>query len=153
MDSDWWLELESTYASRIKQRQEIYKRVGKRVLDCLPGCELACKELMEMCLQFLVARYPHYFRLDEKEMVFHNGILKTTSDLKREPPLEVIMNNVPEDFAITLRDDKTGYYYLRGGVVCSSLGWDLGTKMGMRLDEIHQPIPDYKEKMRFSMDR
>ncbi|KAK0659632.1 hypothetical protein DIS24_g3988 [Lasiodiplodia hormozganensis] len=153
LDSDWWLELESTYASRIKQRQEIYKRVGKRVLDCLPGCELACKELMEMCLQFLVARYPHYFRLDEKEMVFHNGILKTTSDLKREPPLEVIMNNIPEDFAITLRDDKTGYYYLRGGVVCSSLGWDLGTKMGMRLDEIHQPIPDYKEKMRFSMDR
>lgn len=153
LDSDWWLELESTYAQRIKQRQEIYARVGKSVLDCMPGCELACKELMEMCLQFLVARYPHYFRLDTDKMVFHNGILKTTSDLRAEPPLEVIMNNVPEDFAITLRDDKTGYYYLRGGVVCSSLGWDLGTKMGMRLDEIHQPIPDYKEKMRFSMDR
>lgn len=153
MEVDWWLELESTYAARIAQRQAIYARVGKRVLDCLPGAELACKELMEMALQFLAARYPHYFRLDAAAHRFHNAILSTMSDLRATPPLEVLMNNVPEDFAITLRDPASGHYYLRAGVVCSSLGWDLGTKLGMRLDEIHKPIPDYKEKMRFSMDR
>ncbi|KAK8231770.1 hypothetical protein HDK77DRAFT_398693 [Phyllosticta capitalensis] len=153
LDTDFWLELENTYADRIKQRQEIYARVGNRVLDCMPGGELACKELMEIALEFLVHRYPQYFQLDKDNMIFHNGILKTKSDLKKEKPLEVLMNNVPEDFAMVLRDPETGMYFLRCGMVCSSLGWDLGTKAGLRLDQIHEPIPDYKEKMSFSMDR
>jgi hypothetical protein len=33
------------------------------------------------------------------------------------------------------------------------LGWNVGTKIGLQLHEIHEPIPDYKEKMQFSMDR
>jgi hypothetical protein len=86
-------------------------------------------------------------------MLLHNGILKTTTDIKALPPLQVLLDNVPEDFGIMLRDPETGFYCLRAGMICSALGWNLGTKMGMRLQEIHEPIPDYKEKMQFSMDR
>lgn len=153
MQNDWWLELESTYAKRIKQRQDLFAEYGSRVLDSLPGSDLACKELMEMCLQFLIARYPHYFRLDREKMIFYNAILNTESHLMVTPPLEVILNNIPEDFAIMLRDPDSGYYFFRAGVICSSLGWDLGSKLGMQLHEIHAPIPDYKEKMQPSMDR
>ena len=46
-----------------------------------------------------------------------------------------------------------GLYYLRAGVICSSLGWDVATKIGKKLGDIHEPIPDYKEKMTMSMDR
>ncbi|KAE9983343.1 hypothetical protein BLS_004553 [Venturia inaequalis] len=153
METDWWLELENTYIQRIKQRQELFAEHGKGVLDMLPGSELACKELMEMCLQFLCARYPQYFKLDVENMLFHNSILGTVSDLKATPSLEVILNNVPEDFGITLRDTETGYYKFRAGVICSALGWNIASKIGMTLPEIHKPIPDYKEKMQFSMDR
>ncbi|KAJ9639468.1 hypothetical protein H2201_002872 [Coniosporium apollinis] len=153
LEPDWWLELESTYVKRIQQRQGLYAKYGDHVLDYLPGSELACKELMEMCVQFLCARYPHYFRLDRENMTFHNDILHTYTDLKKTHPLHVLLNNVPEDFAIMLRNPETGFYHFRAGVICSSLGWDLGTKMGLRLHEIHAPIPDYKEKMQFSMDR
>lgn len=106
-----------------------------------------------MCVQFLCARYPQYFMLDRAAMTLHNGILGTTTDLKATLPLEVLLHNVPEDFGMMLRDPETGYYVLRSGMICSALGWNLGTKMGMRLHEIHEPIPDYKEKMQFSMDR
>jgi hypothetical protein len=147
------LELENTYVDRIKQRQELFAKHGKTVLDSLPGSELATKELMEMCLQFLCARYPHYFDLDEENKLFYNHILGTTSNLAEMPPLEVLLNNIPEDFALMLRDPKSGFYRFRAGVICSALGWNLGSKIGMRLHEIHAPIPDYKEKMRFSMDR
>jgi hypothetical protein len=153
MEPDWWLEIENTYATRIKQRQDLYAKYGSNVLNFLPGAELACKELMEMCLQFLCARYPQYFELDLEKMLFRNQILGTTSDLKATPPLVVILNNVPEDFAMMLRDPETGFYKFRAGVICSALGWNLGSKLGMRLHEIHEPIPDYKEKMQFSMDR
>lgn len=153
MEPDWWLELENTYKDRIAHRKGLHAKYGKTVLNQLPGSELACKELMEMVIQFLCARYPQYFSLSEDKRYFTNGILDTVEDLATKNPLVFLMDNVPEDFAIMLRDDKTGDYFLRAGSVCSSLGWNLGTKMGMHLHEIHDPIPDYKEKMQFSMGR
>ena len=45
----------------MQQREEIFKQEGDGVLQMLPGSEIACKELMEMCLEFLAARYPQYF--------------------------------------------------------------------------------------------
>lgn len=153
MEHNWWLELENTYKERIAYRKGLFEKFGKSVLGALPGSELACKELMEVTIQFLCARYPQYFTLSEDKKTFINGILKEKVDLHITPPLEVLMDHVPEDFAIMLRDEETGYYFLRAGAICSALGWDLGTKMGMQLHEIHEPIPDYKEKMQFSMDR
>lgn len=153
LEPDWWLEIESTYKSRIAQRKQLYAEHGDAVLNCLPGCELACKELMEMCLQFLIHRYPQYFKLSKDKKVFENKILGTTTVVREKHPLLIILENVPEDFGIMLRNPETGYYHLRGGVICSALGWNIGTKMGMQLHQIHAPIPDYKEKMQFSMDR
>ena len=106
-----------------------------------------------MCIQFLCARYPQHFQLDKDSMIFHNGLTKAQTDLKTTEPLHVLLDNVPEDFAIMLRNPETGIYSFRAGMIMSSLGWSLGTKIGMKLHEIHAPIPDYKEKMQFSMDR
>lgn len=166
MEPDWWLELENTYVSRIAQRKELYARHGSGILQALPGSEAATKELMEMVLQFLVARYPHCFSLDLRagagaegraggagEEVFVNRILGKEFVVSSLPPLEMILENIPEDFAITLRNQETGEYEFRAGVLCSSLGWNVDSKIGMTLKQIHAPIPDYKEKMEFSMDR
>lgn len=153
MDTDWWLELDRNYAHMIRQRQELFQKHGTGVIQALPGSEVACKELMEMCLQFLCARYPNCFRLDLENMIFHNGILRTETDLRTTEPLHVLLRNVPEDFGIMIRDPETGLYSLRGGMIMSSLGWNLASKAGLKLHEIHEPIPDYKEKMQFSMDR
>lgn len=64
-----------------------------------------------------------------------------------------MLDNVAEDFAAMLRHPDTGTYSFRSGVICSSLGWNVGSKIGLTLHEIHAPIPDYKEKMQVSMDR
>jgi hypothetical protein len=52
-----------------------------------------------------------------------------------------------------LRDRRTGLYTFRAGIIMSSLGWSLGSKIGRTLDEIHSPVPDYKQKMQLSMRR
>ncbi|KAI9789367.1 MAG: hypothetical protein M1833_002426 [Piccolia ochrophora] len=153
LQTDWWLELESNYAERIGQRKDLYRKNGKAVLNYLPGSELACKELMEMSLQFLCARYPQYFSISPTKDVFHNGILHTRTRIKDHHPLHVLLDNVPEDFAIMLRDPTNGFYYFRAGIICSALGWNVESKIGLQLHQIHAPIPDYKEKMQFSMDR
>lgn len=156
LEKDWWLEMESNFVESIRERKELFDKYGTMMLNYLPGSELACKELMEMVLQFQCARYPQYFSLSHSEQrghVFHNGILKNETVIRDMHPLHVLLENVPEDFAVMLRNPEDGHYYLRAGVLCSSLGWNLSTKLGMQLKEIHQPIPDYKEKMEFSMDR
>ncbi|KAL3423714.1 hypothetical protein PVAG01_05461 [Phlyctema vagabunda] len=153
MENDWWLEIGNDYVATIEKRKGIYKKYGKMIMDYLPGSELVCKELMEMCLQFYCARWPKYFSLSEDKKTFRNSLLNEDTDIKSLHPLHVLLNNVPEDFAIVLRNEQDGMYYFRAGVVCSSLGWNVGTKIGMQLEEIHKPIPDYKEKMSFSMDR
>lgn len=153
LETDWWIELENTYADRIAQRKALYAKNGGDVLGYLPGSELACKELMEMVLQYICARYPQYFSLTEDNNALENRILDTKQDIRSKHPLEILLDNVPEDFAITMRDDATGNYFLRAAVICSSLGWNVATKVGLQLHEIHAPIPDYKEKMQFSMDR
>lgn len=155
MEPDWWLELESTYPCRIAQRIALFAKHGTDVLQSLPGSESATNELMEMALQFLVARYPHYFVLENRKgkEVFVNRILGREFVIREMDPLRVLLENVPEDFAITLRNSETGVYECRAGVVCSSLGWNLQSKMGLTLDEIHAPVPDYKEKMSMSMNR
>lgn len=153
LQPDWWLELESTYKARIQQRKTLYAQHGTDVLNALPGSELACKEIMEMALQFLCTRYPHYFHLSPNKQTFYNSILSTETNLSTTPPLHVLLENVPEDFAIMQRSFTTGRYVLRAGVICSAIGWNLGTKINKHLSEIHTPIPDYKEKMEFSMER
>jgi hypothetical protein len=153
LETDWWLELESNYIARIAQRHSLYAEHGPSVLQWLPGSELACKELMEMSLQFLCARYPQYFSLSEDKKFFNNTLLGLKANVSEKHPLLVMLDHVPEDFAIMLRNPETGYYHFRAGMICSALGWNVGTKIGMQLHQIHAPIPDYKEKMQFSMDR
>ncbi|KAL8828444.1 MAG: hypothetical protein Q9191_002583 [Dirinaria sp. TL-2023a] len=156
LENNWWLELESTYVARISQRKNLFAKHGGMVLAYLPGSELACKELMEMALQFLCARYPQYFFMTKdpsRGHILHNRLLKNETIIDSMHPLHVLLENVPEDFACMLRNPDDGYYYLRAGVICSALGWNLGTKIGLQLRDVHGPVPDYKEKMEFSMDR
>ncbi len=153
LEPDWWLELESTYKSRIAQRKSLHEEHRESVLQWLPGSELASKELMEMCLQYLCARYPQHFSLGADKKTFENKIVGTKQDVSKKHPMLVLLDHVPEDFAIMLRNPETGYYQFRSGMICSALGWNVGTKIDMQLHEIHAPIPDYKEKMQFSMDR
>jgi len=108
---------------------------------------------MEMVVQFLCVRYPVQFNFDKKTRVFQNHILKTSTEIKTIDPWMFLLENVPEDFLITQKDKKTGLYAMTAGIACSALGWNLDIKMGKPLHELHDVVPDYKERMQLSMDR
>ncbi|KAH7926291.1 hypothetical protein BV22DRAFT_1128273 [Leucogyrophana mollusca] len=153
LEPDWWIELESTYRERIAQRTQLYAKHGKVIIDYLPGSEAACKELMEVVIQFLCVRYPNQFEYDDWTGSFTNHILGSRFDTLKVHPLLFLLENVPEDFLITQEDEATGLYVMRAGVSCSAVGWNMSEKIGRPLHQIHGPVPDYKEKMAFSMDR
>ena len=153
LEPDWWIELESTYRERIDQRKKLYAEHGKRVLDELPGSQEALRECMEMVIQYICQRYPNQFHYDDWTGVFTNNIFGIKVDIITVRPLVFLLEHVPEDFVIMQEDPDTGLYDLRAGVACSALAWNIGEKIGKPLHQIHGPVPDYKEKTAFSMDR
>ncbi|KAF9001931.1 hypothetical protein BDQ17DRAFT_1243749 [Cyathus striatus] len=153
MEPDWWIELESTYRERLAQRKELFTQHGKAVVDLLPGSEGACRELMNMVVHFLCIRYPNEFQLNETKMIFYNRILDTSTNVRNVEPLSFLLETIPEDFLITQLNQKTGLYHLTAGVSCSAVGWNMSSKIGRPLHQIHGPVPFYEEKLRNSMDR
>ncbi|KAF4952819.1 hypothetical protein FSARC_12561 [Fusarium sarcochroum] len=152
-EPDFWIELEKNYFDRLKQRKELWDRYGTDILNYAPGSELACRELMETVLQYLCIRYPNSFSLTNSNTVFRNNLLNESTDLATTHPLHVLFQHVPEDFAIMLRDERDGMYYLKAGFICSSIGWTFGTHFERQLRAIHTEVNDYEEKMAKSMDR
>ncbi len=153
MEPDWWLELESTYRKRVSERKALHAMHGSKIVDALPGSEQACAELMEMVIQFLCARYPNQFQYDSPSGIFHNHILRTSTDTRSVQPLIFLLENIPEDFLLVQENKETGLYHFRAGVSASAVGWNMSIKIGKPLHEIHGPVPFYKEKMQSSMDR
>ncbi|KAK1751351.1 hypothetical protein QBC47DRAFT_351465 [Echria macrotheca] len=151
-EPDWWIELERNYVKTMKARHALLAEHRDRILFESPGSELAVRELMEMLLQFLVARYPAHFSLSPDKTILTNRLLNTTTDLSSTPPLRVLFDNVPEDYAIMLRNETDGIYHLRAAMVCSSVGWHIGQHRDAPLRSIHTHVPD-ADKMAFSMDR
>lgn len=48
--------------------------------------------------------------------------------------------------------DEDGYS-LQSFIWCYPVGFDPGSKLGLKLREAHKPVPEYKEKLQSSMDR
>lgn len=152
MEPDYWIELEHNYFRRMKQRMDLWKEHGERIMFEAPGSELAARELMEMVLQYLTIRYPHCFQLENDNKVFRNCLLDVTTVIDSMKPLEVLYHHVPEDFALMLRNEEDGNYYLRAAMICSTVGWNIGSHKNKVLRRIHDGVPLW-DKMAFSVDR
>ncbi|KAI6129173.1 hypothetical protein EDD17DRAFT_1775687 [Pisolithus thermaeus] len=153
LEPNWWIELDSAYREKISQRKKLYSEYGKLIIDELTGSQEASRECMEMVIQFICQRYPNQFRYNDWTGVFTNEILHAQVDIATAHPLMFLLDHVPEDFFIVQEDPVSGLYRLTAAVGCSAIGWNISQKIGKPLHEIHGPVPDYKERMAFSVDR
>lgn len=58
-----------------------------------------------------------------------------------------------EDILILLPSDDGDGYSLKGFVNCFPAGFNTKEKLGLKLRDIHTPVPGYKQKLELSMDR
>lgn len=98
-------------------------------------------------------RYPRQFQYDHNTDIFENNILQTSSRSKSLDPWVFLLQNIPEDFVLAQRCPESSQYIMSGGIALSALGWNISMKIGKTLREIHEPVPDYKDKLAFSIDR
>ncbi|PIG83420.1 hypothetical protein AARAC_006313 [Aspergillus arachidicola] len=110
---------------------------------------------------YLPTRYPLIFQLrpsaGEKQAFLQNLITDEMFPLSpEENPLDTlrVMGGLIEDDLLFLMpsDDGDGFT-LRGFVTCFPNGFNTSKKLGLKLRDIHKPVPQYKEKLEKSMDR
>lgn len=118
----------------------------------------AVLELYEYLIStYLPRRFPTVYTLQEKGLVNHitNELLPLTPS-STETALQILGTNIDDEllFLLPIEDgvDK-GKYALQGFVTCFPSGFATREKLGLKLADIHGPVPGYAAKLEKSMDR
>lgn len=152
LDKSNWLTIDSHYHLEHIIRASNLNQYKPSVLQCLPGSELACAEVLDRVSAFLAFRYP-------KDFSISNG--KITNHLTREVyplgeankiPLETVARLAMEDFNILMKDDE-GVYTLEASATLFPAGWKLKERIGDSIADLHTPVPKWKENIGANVNR
>ncbi|KAF2843595.1 hypothetical protein M501DRAFT_926651 [Patellaria atrata CBS 101060] len=171
-----WLSHDENYERFWEVRRKILDskdRKGNRdkygeVLQCLPGSEDACIELLEVVTNFLVKTYPSKFRfrgpMYDYPLVSVIPVLKTMFGEKRAienrksgelfglgewcdmPPMEIVARLCSEDFNI-LKKDSEGQHRLIASATLFPAGWKLKERIGWTVTQLHEKVPSWYPKL------
>lgn len=148
--------MDKTYLSRMTLRKEIMRAHASTVLQAYPESIPAVSELYIFLFStYLPQRFPGIFILADNSL--YNTATSTSIPLSPSAnPIETLSRigeNIDDEFLILLKAADGDGYVLKAFVTCFPNGFDTEKKLGMKLREIHSPVPGYKEKLEMSMDR
>ncbi|KAH8653267.1 hypothetical protein BGZ60DRAFT_419851 [Tricladium varicosporioides] len=160
---DELIEMDKNYLSRVNIRRKIISEHRDIVLQASPLIKPAVDELYIYLFNiYLPVRYPSMFRLTspllfKKSTHLYNMVTKQPIALA--PPtdpiraFEILGEHLDEEFLLLIPSEDGDGYVLQGYVTCFPSGFNVKEKFGLKLRDIHGPVPGYKEKLEISMDR
>lgn len=150
------IEIDQNYLNRLELRKQIIQDHHEIVIQASPAIKPAVDELYSwLTNSYLPTRFPTLFTLTSSSLQNH----ATSHSLPLTPPsdavhsLEILGENLDEDFLLLLPSEDGDGYRLQGYVTCFPAGFNTKEKFGQKLRDIHAPVPGYKEKLEKSMDR
>lgn len=125
LDPARWLEVDERRDEELALKAALLaERPGVVVATDAAGLE-ASAELLEM--------------VDENLARYHE--VAPRAPVPGDHPVVAAARRVQEDLCVLVREDA---WRLRAACVCFPSRWDLATKLGATLDEIHAPVPGYE---------
>jgi hypothetical protein len=154
-----WLMIESSYKQRIDKKLEYLNDPEKRphLMTCSTEGEDALRECYDIITAFMLQRYPMCFKVQGYEIL--NLIRGETIPLNSsfvENPIDLtehIARFIEEDVLILLRDEESGEYILRAGIMGFAAGFAPSQMFNSTLDQIHGPVPRYRTQLKKPMGR
>lgn len=105
-----WLEIDDQYLIKHNIRSAILDNHKCQVLQCRPGSEAACVEVLDLVVDFLTLTYPAQFRdqssstgRDLIEVVATGEVFKVRAPFDGLDPLEIAARLAMEDFNILIK--------------------------------------------------
>ena len=157
------IAMDRTYKSRIALREQLIRDYDSDVIAATPIVEPAVREIYTWLTSvYLPRRFPTLYTITPTGL--HNNVTDCTLPLfpsNTEEALRVIGRNVDNDFLFLLpikpgngeKEEDVGKYRLEGFVTCFPSGFNTRKKLGLKLGDIHTPVPSYAERLEKSMDR
>ncbi|KAJ5792817.1 uncharacterized protein N7503_008795 [Penicillium pulvis] len=173
LDPSDLITIDKTYKDRLALRKQLLEQHHDIVVavnntqTADTRVHSAVRELYTFVLgKYLPSRYPVTFKLhpstDNSSDIFENTVTGASwpTTLHAETPtiraLEILAQTVDEEFLILLPDVSSPdqpKYVLQAYATCFPSGFNTREKLGLRLADIHTPVPGYADKLERSMDR
>ncbi len=136
------------FKEQMKQRDELVRTKPDKV--CLFKPE--ANDILEECLSFIietVRKNPNY----HVKKNYLSRPDKVQVDFSSQPKIESIARIIQEDILVHQFDPVDKKYKLIAGTLCFPSFWTLSQKMGMNLDRIHKPVPEYSHDIAKRVER
>lgn len=124
LDLDRWLEVDGRRASELEQKRQLLESAYDVVVATNPAGDAGSRELLDEVIRFLDEHHPDLAR-DVRD---------------GDHPVVAAARLVQEDLCVLVRSDV---WRLQAACVCFPSRWDLASKLGTTLDDIHRPVPIY----------
>lgn len=124
LDLDNWLEVDERRDVELELKRQLLSDSFDVVVATNPDGEEGSRELLAEVTHFLATHHPDI-------------ALDVRGD---EHPVVAAARLVQEDLCVLVRSDA---WRLQAACVCFPSRWDLASKLGTTLDDIHRPVPLY----------
>jgi hypothetical protein len=154
LDPADWIELGDDADDAIAEKQRLCRDHHETVFAALDDIEPEAHEVATALIEHLRRRWPARYGVAELDSGLH--------------PLDAAARLVPEDLVLMVprqtdefRRDPSARDLIDGGVelvfgggsVCFPNRWDLHSKLGRTLSEVHAPVPQLNRQLDRSIDR
>ena len=150
LDLGDWLLLDERYAVEMAERRELIESRLDDVHAMLPEAAEGSAEVLELIVGWLALRQPQRFERAGEALVERESGRRVALD---DPlPLRAAGSLVQEDLCL-MQKRPDGAYALTGAVLCFPAHWRLREKLGLKLADIHAPVPGFAERLGGTADR
>ncbi len=124
LDLDQWLEVDDRRDDELEQKVQLLDTAFDVVVATNPEGDEGSRELLGEVTRYLDVHHP-----------------ELTIEVRRgEHPIVAAARLVQEDLCVLVRSDV---WRLQAACVCFPSRWNLASKLGATLDDIHGPVPIY----------
>lgn len=140
---DDWIQLGADYDNAMAAKRRVLAEHPQTVLAWLPDIEPEAFEVLDALVGHLSERWPSWFGSDGDTVENR----RTGERWRRDGlhPLDLAGRLVPEDLVVMVERD--GGLVFGGGSVCFPNRWDLVSKVGQPLTQVHAPVARLNEQL------
>jgi hypothetical protein len=145
-----WIQIGDDYAEELAAKANVRDRHPETVFVALPRAAEACHEVLDAVVDHLTVRWPDDFRRTQA------GVLNrlTGEEIPLDGslhPLDAASRLVQEDLIVLTGLD--GELVFAAGSVCFPNRWDLRSKLGRPLREVHAPVSGLNDQLGDPIDK
>jgi len=145
-----WIEIGDDYDHEMDAKKSVFAENFSTANAFQPNTEDESAEVLAELIEHLVTTRPDWFARDGREIVNHHRherfpVEPNSNGEWAEHPLVTCARLVQEDFALLVERD--GRLIFGGGSVCFPNRWDLNSKLGLTMSEVHAPVDRLNEQL------